>query len=112
MLKAESFKTREDCRNAIAALGQRQKDLEGVREFRITEHYCVGGADEPYTLQEAEALALLRSELHQADGIDDSAAVDALSYEELSKRLGRGRGRFDVTREGCHSSELWVEPIR
>ena len=103
-------KTRAQCREQIAGFEQRIRDLDGAREFRIDGDYCIGGPTEPYFLPEDKAMALLRSELRHTAG-----NVDALSWDQLKAKGHRGEGhkryQFDVTREGCHQSTLYVSVV-
>ncbi len=120
-MRPEDCTTRADCDNAIATFKQRRRDLEGGREFRFEDAYCVGGADHPYTMAEPDAMAHLRSEL--INGGADPVTVGSASWEDLAATGIRfdGEGdfsilknsklpvyRFDVTRDGCQPSSLFV----
>lgn len=109
------YATKSGCRQAINALQQRIGELDGQREFRFEDAYCIGGSEDPYVLPEPLALPHLRHELAASTDYPD---VSAFGWDELVALASPESGpehncmyRFDVTRRGCQSSTLFAEEV-
>ena len=105
IVDTSNFTTRAENADVIAALAQESSEVDSEREFRVDEDYCIGGATEPYYLKEPAMMKILRKEVRGFTAEDM-----ALAWDQLSKRYGSD-GSFDVTREGCRQSTIYVHEV-
>lgn len=83
--------------------------------YRINENFCIGGADQPYELNPEQTKELLKREMLAGDyDRDDREKIresDLAGLLEMGRLVGKGIFRIDVTRQGCHQSDIDVSLI-